>query len=237
MDSSPPKGNELLYRIGWNLCSSVFASLFRIEGYETHFVPAAGPFLLAANHVSYLDPPAVGVCFRRPIHFFARDTLFRGPANRILRGVNAVPVNNRGGQDLGAIRGALGVLQSGGGLLVFPEGTRSPDGRFLTPRRGIGLLACKGGVPVVPARIFGTFEALGRNRKPQWGQPIRVRFGEPLVAEDYDPGRKEKNVSISLPKRSCPRFGKSPRPVHRGRFKAVGGNAPANAKAAGESAS
>ncbi|MFP4352506.1 MAG: lysophospholipid acyltransferase family protein [Puniceicoccaceae bacterium] len=193
MNPSPATGSELLYRVGWNLCSSVFDSLFRIEGYEAHFVPRTGAFLLAANHVSYLDPPAVGVCFRRPIHYFARDTLFRGPADRILRGVNAVPVNNRGGQDLGAIRGALDVLRSGGGLLVFPEGTRSPDGNFLPPRRGIGLLACKGGVPVVPARIFGTFEALGRNREPRWGQPIRVRFGKPLPAAEFDPGRKAKD--------------------------------------------
>ena len=192
MASSLPTGNKLLYRVGWNLCSSVFDSLFRLEGYDAHLVPASGPFLLAANHVSYLDPPAVGVCFRRPIHYFARDTLFRGPAGRILRGVNAVPVNTRGGQDLSAIRGALDVLRSGEGLLVFPEGTRSSDGNFLPARRGIGLLACKGGVPVVPTRIFGTFQALGRNRKPRWGHPIRVRFGKALLADDYDRGRKEK---------------------------------------------
>ena len=122
MSFSRPTGNELLYRVGWNLCSSVLDSLFRIEGYEAHFVPTTGAFLLAANHVSYLDPPAVGVCFRRPIHFFARDTLFRGPANHILRGVNAVPVNNRGGQDLGAIRGALEVLREGGGPAGLSRG-------------------------------------------------------------------------------------------------------------------
>mgnify|MGYP003115167936 FL=1 len=181
-----------LYRIGWNLCSAVFDSLFRLESYDTHFVPPSGPFLLASNHVSYLDPPAVGVSFRRPIHYFARDTLFKGPADKILRGVNAVPVNNRGGSDLVAVRRALEVLKSGEGLLVFPEGTRSPDGNFLPARRGIGLLACKGGVPVLPTRIFGTYDALGRGKKPKWGQQLKVRFGPLIHPDQFDPGRGDK---------------------------------------------
>ena len=181
------------YRIGWNLSYSVFTTLYRFESYDSHHVPTRGPFLLAANHVSYLDPPAVGVSFRRPIHYFARDTLFKGPAERILRGVNAVPVNNRGGSDLTAVRRALEVLKAGEGLLVFPEGTRSPDGNFLPARRGIGLLACKGGVPVVPARLFGTYDALGRGRKPRLGVPLKVRFGPLLQPEDFDPGRTEKD--------------------------------------------
>jgi 1-acyl-sn-glycerol-3-phosphate acyltransferase len=188
----PPTPVKPLYRIGWNLCSSVFHSLFQIEGYDIHHVPKRGPFLLAANHVSYLDPPAIGVCFRRPIYFFARDTLFRGPADPILRGVNAVPVNNRGGSDLTAMRRALDVLKQGEGLLVFPEGTRSPDGNFLPARRGIGLLACKAQVPVLPTRIFGTFEALGRGKKLQWGRPLRVRFGPLVPPSDFDPGRSDK---------------------------------------------
>ncbi|MEM0966734.1 MAG: lysophospholipid acyltransferase family protein [Verrucomicrobiota bacterium] len=189
----PETPTKPLYRIGWNLSMAVFDSLFRIENYENHHVPERGPFLLAANHISYLDPPAIGVSFRRPIHYFARDTLFRGPADRILRGVNAVPVNNRGGSDLTAMRRALDVLKEGEGLLVFPEGTRSPDGNFLEPRRGIGLLACKGGVPVLPARLFGTFEALGRGRKPRFGVPLRIRFGPLLQPEEFDPGRSAKD--------------------------------------------
>lgn len=181
-----------LYRVGWNLCAGFFDSLFPLEGFDACHVPAEGPFLLAANHASYLDPPGVGICFRRPIHYFARDSLFRGPADRILRGVNAVPVN-RDGSDLAAIRRALDVLKAGEGLLVFPEGTRSPDGNFLPPQRGIGLLACKGEVPVVPARLFGTHRAMGRSRRPVWGTAIQVRFGRPLAPVDYDPGRTDKN--------------------------------------------
>jgi 1-acyl-sn-glycerol-3-phosphate acyltransferase len=90
------------------------------------------------------------------------------------------------------MRRALDVLKIGEGLLVFPEGTRSPDGNFLPARRGIGLLACKGGVPVVPARIFGTYEALGRGRKLKWGQSLKVRFGPILHPEQFDPGRSDK---------------------------------------------
>ena len=103
-----------------------------------------------------------------------------------------MPVNNRGGSDLTAMRRALDVLKAGEGLLVFPEGTRSPDGNFLPARRGIGLLACKGGVPVVPARIFGTFAALGKGQKAKWGEPLKVRFGPMLHPDEFDPGRSDK---------------------------------------------
>lgn len=181
-----------LYRVGWNLCSGFFNTFFPVEGYEKQHVPADGPFLLAANHASYLDPPGIGVCFRRPIHYFARESLFRSFAGPILRGVNAVPVS-RDGSDLAAVRRALDVLKAGEGLLVFPEGTRSPDGSFLEPRRGIGLLACKGQVPVVPARLFNTHRAMGRSRKPEIGTPVKVRFARPLAPAEFDPGRTEKN--------------------------------------------
>ncbi len=180
-----------LYRIGWNLCTGFFDCLFPVESADRHHVPAEGPFLLAANHASYLDPPGIGICFRRPIHYFARDSLFRGPAGPILRGVNAVPVN-RDGSDLAAIRRALDVLASGEGLLVFPEGTRSPDGEFLEPRRGIGLLACRAGVPVVPARVFNSHRAFGRGRGPAIGTRLKVRFGAPVHPTEFDPGRSDK---------------------------------------------
>jgi len=181
-----------LYRIGWCICNGFFDTFFPIEGYDAGHVPSEGPFLLAANHASYLDPPGIGVCFRRPIHYFARESLFRSFAGPILRGVNAVPVS-REGSDLTAIRRALEVLQAGEGLLVFPEGTRSSDGNFLKPERGIGLLACKGGVPVVPARLFNTHRAMGRGRKAVLGEPVKVRFGKPLGPEEFDPGGGGKN--------------------------------------------
>jgi len=184
---------SFFYQMGWQLCSASFNTFFRIEAFGQEKVPMSGPFLLAANHVSYLDPPAVGVSFPRPIHYFARNTLFRGPFSYILPRVNAVPVDNQGDGDLGAIRTAMKVLNRGDGLLVFPEGTRSYDGNFMEPKRGIGLLACRAGVPVIPARIYGTRKALGRGQIfPRWHQPIQVCFGNPLLAEDYDPGGRGK---------------------------------------------
>jgi 1-acyl-sn-glycerol-3-phosphate acyltransferase len=100
---------------------------------------------------------------------------------------------SRSGSDLTAIRRALDVLGAGEGLLVFPEGTRSPDGNFLEPLRGIGLLACKGRVPVVPARLFHTHRAFGRGRAPAWGTRIKVRFGPPVPPADFDPASAGKN--------------------------------------------
>ena len=162
---------------------------FRVCGLEN--IPASGAFLLASNHVSFFDPPALGCRLPRNLHYFARSTLFKGAFGKLITALNSIPIN-RDGADSSSFRRAFKTLNKGFPLLVFPEGTRSPDGRLQDPRRGVGLIACKAGVPVVPARVFGGHEAFGKGRKtPKLGVRFTVAYGTPFPIEAIDPGREQ----------------------------------------------
>lgn len=168
-----------LYRLGLMVCAAVLRVFFgeKVEG--TELVPRTGPFVLTANHVSLLDPPALGVASPRPVHFMAKAELFTMPVFGWLLGqLGAFPVH-RGASDRKAIRHALGILADGGVVGVFPEGTRNRTGGLLTPQGGAALLALKAGVPVVPAAIIGTRAERGFLGIPKPRRVIVV-FGEPL---------------------------------------------------------
>lgn len=173
---------DSFYRIGWNLSRCVFDLCFPVESHGQENLPTRGAYIIAANHLSYLDPPAIGVCIDHDLSYFARKSLFKGPFNRILRRVHAIPVD-RDGSDIQAMKEALRTLARGLPLVLFPEGRRSDDGNLQPAKRGIGLLSLKAGVPVVPCRIFNSGSAWGRNRPPCLGTRIEVRFGTPVSPE------------------------------------------------------
>ena len=172
-----------LYFIGWSLSRLVFASFFRWRVHHPERVPASGPLILASNHASYLDPPLVGGGTTRPLNYLARESLFRFPVGgAILRGVNAVPVDRDGGGASG-LRAILDRLLAGGAILLFPEGTRTRDGRLQSARSGIGLTVIKSQAPVVPVRVFGTFEAYGPKARFPKPLSVAVKYGHPLRFE------------------------------------------------------
>jgi 1-acyl-sn-glycerol-3-phosphate acyltransferase len=161
---------------------------FRVEGLEN--APKEGPFLLASNHLSFLDPPALGCRMPRNLHYFARDSLFKGPLGMLIKALNSIPVN-RSQLDLATLRRVLKVLSDGHPLLVFPEGTRSEDGQLGEGKKGVGMLVAKSQVPVLPARIFGSYEIMGKGKSlPRIGRKLRVRYGSLLELDDLDPGGK-----------------------------------------------
>jgi 1-acyl-sn-glycerol-3-phosphate acyltransferase len=161
---------------------------FKVEGLE--HVPKDGAFLLASNHLSFLDPPALGCLMPRNLHYFARDSLFTGPLGLLIRSLNSIPVN-RSQLDLATLRRVLKVLAEGHPLLVFPEGTRSEDGELGAGKKGVGMLVAKSQVPVLPARIFGSYEIMGKGKSlPRLGRKLRVRYGSLLDLEAIDPGGK-----------------------------------------------
>ena len=142
----------ITYRIAQYLSLFYLKSFHRFEVNGLDNIPNKGSFLLASNHLSFLDPPALGCKVNRNLHYFARDSLFVGPLGFLIRRLNSIPVN-RGQLDLGTLKHTLSVLKSGEPLLVFPEGTRSLDGSLGLPKKGIGLLVDKAKCPVIPARI------------------------------------------------------------------------------------
>jgi 1-acyl-sn-glycerol-3-phosphate acyltransferase len=154
-------------------------------------LPDKGPFILAANHHNYLDGIVLGVAVPRPISFLVMPRVFHAsplhPAFH--RGLGSIPVNLER-PDPGAIKSALRVLGAGGVIGIFPEGPFSREGRLMPGQAGVAMIALRSGVPVVPAAVTGTYEALSGRRfyMPRLTR-LAVRFGEPLRFSGPSRGR------------------------------------------------
>ncbi len=160
---------------------------FRGDVAGTENLPGSGGYLLASNHASFLDPPLVGLPVNQQVCFFARKSLWKpGIAAWWLDAVGCIPVDRDGSSDITAMKRVIQAVKSGRVVILFPEGTRTPDGRLQEPKPGVGLLACRTGAPVVPARIFGSYEALGRGGGLRLGTPVSITYGRPLQPSDYD---------------------------------------------------
>ncbi len=173
-------------RLWWyRFCRFWFRAYFylyhRGRVHNAERLPDDGAFILAGNHISFLDPPFLGLACRREAFFMARDTLFRNPlANWILRSWHCVPMSRERG-DIGAMRTVLRMLGEGKAALMFPEGTRSQDGQLQEPRAGIGMIAARANVPIVPMRIFGTERALPKGASLPRPARVEIKFGEPFL--------------------------------------------------------
>jgi len=171
---------SLAYAVSWHLFRLLFSTYFRWRVLHPERVPLTGSVVLAANHASYIDPPLVGAGIRRAVNYLARDTLFPVPVvGTLLRSWKVVPVDREGGGAAG-LKAILDRLLDGGIILLFPEGTRTRDGQMQPPRTGIGLVVIKSTAPVVPVRVFGTYEAYGRHVRIPRPYRVIVKFGQPV---------------------------------------------------------
>jgi 1-acyl-sn-glycerol-3-phosphate acyltransferase len=171
------------YRLGWLGFRAMYGIYFRWRVFNVERVPPTGPVVLAYNPASFRDPPLVGSGLRRPINYLARESLFRFPGvGALLRSWNSVPVDRDGGGAAG-LKAILDRLLGGGGIILFPEGTRTSDGKLQPARSGIGLVVIKSTAPVVPVRTFGTFEAYGRHVKFPRPRRVAVKYGRPMNFE------------------------------------------------------
>ena len=167
-----------------------------LSGWEVRgreHIPSTGGVIVAANHISFWDPPLVGTAAVRELHFLAKEELFRTPVlGPLIRSFNAIPIR-RGVADLSGLTKAMDVLRAGRALIMFPEGTRARDGELRVARPGVGMLAVATDARVVPACIWGS------NQPAKWlfrlGK-VRVWFGPPrtwreLAGPDagLEPGR------------------------------------------------
>jgi 1-acyl-sn-glycerol-3-phosphate acyltransferase len=178
---------QLVYGLFHYITTVIYGMAFRGEVYGQENLPKDGAFLIASNHASHLDPPVVGSFVPRQLCFFARKTLWKpGVASWWLDEVGVIPVDRDGGQDVSALKRVLRALKDNKGLILFPEGTRSPNGELQPPKPGVGFIVCKSQVPVVPARIFGSYEAFGKGGSLRPGVPISVVFGPPIQPAQYD---------------------------------------------------
>ncbi len=172
-----------LYFLGWCFFRTLFRLYFRWRVFNPERVPQEGPVILASNHCSFLDPPLVGAGLRRSISYLARENLFRFPVIRwVLQRWHAVPVDREGGGAKG-LKAILDRLLAGDAIILFPEGTRSRDGHLQPARSGIGLTVIKSTAPVVPVRLFGSFDAFGRHLRFPRPRRLAVKYGPPLRFE------------------------------------------------------
>jgi len=183
----PP--GEGLYRFVWRVLRGLARVLWGLEVCGEENVPLKGGVILASNHLSLADPPIVGAAAPRTLYYMAKRELFDIPLLRsLIEALNAFPVRRGYGRE--ALKRALEVLRGGGAVLLFPEGTRSRDGRLGPPKPGVGMLAVKGRVPVVPVALSGTKHTgrclLRRDR-------IRVTFISPLLPREWE-GLPEKEA-------------------------------------------
>ncbi len=179
-----------VYHLCHGLATSAFRTLFpcRIEGRE--HLPSEGGVLIAANHQSFLDIPLISIATRRHVSFVARDSLARARwLAFVMRECGAVLIR-RGVQDRRALREMVAHLEQGDCVSIFPEGTRTPDGRVQALRRGALLPAKMAGVPVVPAGIRGTFEAWPRDSRLPRPARVSLHFAPAVDAGARDAGQR-----------------------------------------------
>ncbi|WP_405641597.1 lysophospholipid acyltransferase family protein [Streptomyces sp. NBC_00019] len=171
----------------------------RIEGLE--HVPASGAAIVAGNHLSFADHFLMPAILKRRITFLAKKEYFTGPGVKgrltafFFRSAGQIPVD-RTGKEAGqaAIREGLGVLGKDELLGIYPEGTRSHDGRLYKGKVGVAVMALKAGVPVIPCAMIGTFEAQPPGKVIPNIHPVTIRFGEPLDFSRYEGMENEKAI-------------------------------------------
>jgi 1-acyl-sn-glycerol-3-phosphate acyltransferase len=153
----------------------------RIEGRAN--VPRTGPVIFASNHLSFIDSIAIPVAAPRPVHFLAKSSYFDDWASRqFFTAIGAIAVERGAGQAaLDALDQQRRILDDGRAVALYPEGTRSLDGRLYKGRTGVAFLALQTGAPVVPVGLIGTDAVMPVGAKfPSLRERITVRFGEPL---------------------------------------------------------
>ena len=178
------------------ICRVFCLLFFHIRTYGRDNIPKKGPFIIVSNHQSYLDPIFCAGLIKRHSHFVARDTLFNnwffGP---LITSVNAIPVK-LGEPDISAMRKVLEKLKKGDGVTLFPEGTRTHDGKITPFKPGLGLLSRRGNAPIVPALIDGAFECWPRHKKLFRPGRIRVTYGKPISPEQVKEMGDEKLAEL-----------------------------------------
>jgi len=194
------------YRMSRVLAGPLLRLLWRPEITGSEHIPASGGAILASNHLSIVDSIFLPLMVDRPVTFAAKSEYFTGtrPIDRLtgayLRATNQLSVDRAGaraGQDM--LEAALRLLQEGALFGIYPEGTRSPDGRLYRGRVGIGWLALHSGLPVLPVAMSGTDRVLPPGQKIPRLAKIRITVGKPMTFEQYgdlpSPARQRRAIT------------------------------------------
>ena len=176
---------KFFYRVLRVLARILTVLWFRIRVDGRHHLPAEGGAMLLSTHQSLMDPVLVGLACNRNLNFLARHTLFRNPAfSLLLKVLDSIEIDReRGG--ISGLKEMLARLKRGEIVLLFPEGTRTPDGNILPIKPGFLPVAKRSDVPLVPVAVVGAYECMPKGAKWIFPKPIAVVFGKPILAEEY----------------------------------------------------
>ncbi|WP_309101931.1 lysophospholipid acyltransferase family protein [Microbacterium sp.] len=193
--TAKPRQAGFTYRLGRSLISPLARFIYRprVEGREN--VPLAGAVIFASNHLSFIDSIAIPVAAPRPVHFLAKSSYFEGTgfsgalSRTFFQSIGAIPVQRGAGQAaLDALDLQRRLLEDGLAVALYPEGTRSTDGRLYKGRTGVAFLALQTGAPVVPVGLIGTDKVMPVGAKtPSMKERVTVRFGDPLDLSAHGP--------------------------------------------------
>lgn len=179
---------SLLYRVLKIILRPILRGLYRVRSEGLEDLPNEGPVIVVANHVSFMDSLWVPLRVPRRMVFLAKAEYFESKKTAwFFRALGMIPVRRDAKeQSEAALSAGLDVLEAGGVLGLYPEGTRSPDGRLYRGRTGVARLALRSRAPVVPVGLIGSREVMPKQRKfPKlWGN-VRCHFGKPLTFERY----------------------------------------------------
>jgi 1-acyl-sn-glycerol-3-phosphate acyltransferase len=178
---------RILFYIAVARTTLVFGKLlFGLRALDVRNVPATGSLLLVANHQSFLDPPFIGCLIRqRNLDYIARVGLFVGPLGWLITALSSIPIRGSGA-DKGTIKEVVARLKIGRATLIFPEGSRTADGRMEPFQAGAAMLARLADCPVVPVAITGAYKAWPRTNKLPipWKARVVVKYGKPIAAKE-----------------------------------------------------
>ncbi len=188
-----------LYGLFKTIANMVFSGLYGFQVHHRENADIPGGALIASNHVSFFDPPVIGCWMKEPIHYMARKTLFSTKAsNWIYHKLNSIPVDQEQ-TDMSTLRTVLRLVKEGEKVLIFPEGERTLDGKLRDGQRGVGMLIGKSRVPVIPMRIFGSYEVFPRGAScPKLDGKIQVVVGKPIYFSEEELSAKGKQASQYL---------------------------------------
>ena len=176
----------VIYQVSASIASVVAKTIFSFRAFGVENIPLEGGCLVAMNHESYLDPPLAGISAPRELFFLARKSLLKWPVvGRILPSLNVIPVDQERA-DMSALKTLIKHIRAGEGTVIFPEGSRTPDGTLQPAQPGAGLVIAKTRCPVIPARIFGARAAFPRGGRPRPFRPIKLVFESPMQFAESD---------------------------------------------------
>lgn len=179
--------STFLFLVARQMFRVIFKLFYRLDIKGTENIPEDAGAIIAPNHISFFDPPLASAAMERPLYFMAKKELFDIVIlGWIIRRTNAFPVK-RGAQDVNAIKYAFSLLKNRHLLLMFPEGTRSKNGKIIKAKVGAGMVACNAQVPLVPVKIENT------NIMLKFKQ-VKIKFGKPI----YPPKKFTKKDYIDM---------------------------------------